>query len=543
MIDEELTVDPLANYAQTRATQRITQGAYAQHLEETSETPINAEYIIANDIADPNRELSVTPEWVEASKQVHSLFAPNEELGSDQEYGEWGIEFMGEFNWNMQRMGTTAQTVYYGKATDEQKRSMLMLMDGYDTLPVTWQGTKRAFKGVLNDPTTYIGLTTLGWGLLGRAGVKGATKQGFRKMIVDSLKSPVKIGAAEGALYAGAEDTFRQQVEVAAGAREEVSQLQTAATAGAGAVVGGTAAKVLDVVPRAAYKYFKGRRETKQMDDFKRVIDSDATIDEIERHPALATATKKMESIPRTDQAEGYQTPEWISQRQFNFGEDGSEKVTGYVNAASRLYNDALTLAHRDQKLEVPSDPVAFEGNAYIVVGPPASGKSFIANKIAVDKKLAIIDPDEAKKVFPEYDGGIGANAVHLESKALTSAVEELALDKNANVLYPTVGHDVGKVTRDIKRLKSRGYNVFLVDVSLPLEETKRRAYRRFAEKGRLVPTSYINEVGEKPSQTYLTLKEAGIADGYAKIDNSAPPDQPRVIIEDSGNVLPQSFE
>jgi len=543
MIDDEFTVDPLANYAQTRATQRITQGAYAQHLEETSETPINSEYIIANDIADPNRELSVTPEWVEASKTVHSLFAPEEELGSDQEYGEWGIEFMGEFNWNMIRMGTAASTIYGDKASDDQKQAMLMLMDGYDTLPVTWQGTKRAFKNVFTDPTTYVGLGSLGFGLAGRSGVKAATKEGMRQALVNSIKSPTGIGVIEGAIYAGADDLARQAVEVAGGAREEFDIEQTAEQAGIGAVAGGTLTKAIDVGGQRAYRYFKTKREKKQMDDFKRVIDSDAPIDEVEQHPALATATKKMESIPRTDQTEGYQTPEWIEQRQFNFGEDGSEKVTGYVNAASRLYNDALTLAHRDQKLEVPSDPVAFEGNAYIVIGPPAAGKSFIANKIAVDKKLAVLDPDEAKKTFPEYDGGIGANAVHLESKALTSAVEELALERNANVLYPAVGHEAGKVQRNIERLKSRGYNVYLVDVSLPLEETKRRAYKRFAKTGRLVPTSYINQVGEKPSQTYLALKEAGIADGYAKIDNSAPPDQPRVIIEDSGGVLPQSFE
>ncbi len=535
-------MDPLEHYSETRAQQRLTQGAYSNYLNENSEVPLNAEYIINNDIQDiPSTatlgedELVTDETWMAASKTVYEAFKPEKPLPDDQTYGQWGVEFMGDFNYNLTRMGLRASALE--EKDDQTKWAFYHLMNEYDRLPVSWRGTQRFFKGVVQDPTTYVGLGALGVGLLGRAAVKQTTKEGMKRAITAGF-SPAAIAAYEGAGYAGLDNYFRQKVAVEAEVQPEIRKGEVATAAGIGAVAAGTTGYLISRAGDVG-KFFRNRAERKELSDFQAKIKAKAPIKEIEAHPALARATQRMMETPETTTMQGYGTLEFANNRQFKFGD---ESITGYYQAVPKLYNDALTLAYRGEGISVPDVPVENNNVAYIVTGPPAAGKSSIANKIAIDKKLAILDPDEAKAILPEYEGGVGSNAVHSESKNIIEAVEEVAFRNNANVLFPTVGHDPNKIRGKIADLKQRGYTVYLVDVTLPLEETKRRAYDRFSRTGRLVPTSYIDEVGERPSQTYLTLKEEGIADGYAQIDNSPPKGEARKIIQDSGDVIPRSI-
>ncbi len=535
-------MDPLEHYSETRAQQRLTQGAYSNYLNENSEVPLNAEYIINNDIQDiPSTaalgedELVTDETWMAASKTVYEAFKPEKPLPDNQTYGQWGVEFMGDFNYNLTRMGLRASALE--EKDDQTKWAFYHLMNEYDRLPVSWRGTQRFFKGVVQDPTTYVGLGALGVGLLGRAAVKQTTKEGMKRAITAGF-SPAAIAAYEGAGYAGLDNYLRQKVAVEAEVQPEIRKGEVATAAGIGAVAAGTTGYLISRAGDVG-KFFRNRAERKELSDFQAKIKAKAPIKEIEAHPALARATQRMMETPETTTMQGYGTLEFANNRQFKFGD---ESITGYYQAVPKLYNDALTLAYRGEGISVPDVPVENNNVAYIVTGPPAAGKSSIANKIAIDKKLAILDPDEAKAILPEYEGGVGSNAVHSESKNIIEAVEEVAFRNNANVLFPTVGHDPNKIRGKIADLKQRGYTVYLVDVTLPLEETKRRAYDRFSRTGRLVPTSYIDEVGERPSQTYLTLKEEGIADGYAQIDNSPPKGEARKIIQDSGDVIPRSI-
>ena len=49
-------------------------------------------------------------------------------------------------------------------ANDSQKRAFRYMMESYDDLGLSWNGTGRFFNGVLKDVTTYIGLGTFGLG-------------------------------------------------------------------------------------------------------------------------------------------------------------------------------------------------------------------------------------------------------------------------------------------------------------------------------------------------------------------------------------------
>ena len=51
-------------------------------------------------------------------------------------------------------------------------------------------------------------------------------------------------------------------------------------------------------------------------------------------------------------------------------------------------------------------------------------------------------------------------------------------------------------------------------------------------DTGRLVDTDYVLSVGDKPKQTYLTLKEEGIADEYEWRNNDVEYGQQPILIE-----------
>ena len=132
----------------------------------------------------------------------------------------------------------------------------------------------------------------------------------------------------------------------------------------------------------------------------------------------------------------------------------------------------------------------------------------------------------------------MGANAVHSESKAIIELVQEIAMEQGDNIVIPTVGQDLGKLRTQIKTLKDRGYEVDVVDVVVPAADARIRMYGRFADTGRIIPAKYLDEVGDNPSKNYDILREEGIADGYTRIDNTAPIGQPRALLEDTREVL-----
>ena len=311
-------------------------------------------------------------------------------------------------------------------------------------------------------------------------------------------------------------------------------------------------------VPRAAQKGIEALGKVKsvedvtedairfadEMEDFKGMMEDKSRYYDPEfqaatdAHPVVKRSLEQMGEIPETSLREDFLTRDFMDSRPFNFGD---VEVVGYDDAVEELYRRARRLGFDDDKIPYPgpvtNSPDATK-RAVIVLGPPASGKSTIANPIARKFDATIIDPDEAKKLLPEYGGGVGANAVHSESKAIIELVQEIAMEQGDNIVIPTVGQDLGKVRTQIKTLKDRGYEVDVVDVVVPAADARIRMYGRFAKTGRIIPAKYLDEVGDNPSKNYDILREEGIADGYTRIDNTAPIEQPRALLEDTREVL-----
>ena len=262
---------------------------------------------------------------------------------------------------------------------------------------------------------------------------------------------------------------------------------------------------------------------------------------ELEANPAVVKAQDNMMAIPETVTNPNYGEVSWDVQREFQIVDKKTgetEYITGYEKVMDRLYQDSKSLAWRDDKLPVPDNPVKFEKKAIIILGPPASGKSSIANPIARKHNAAIIDSDEAKKLFPEFSDGAGANAVHKESKVIAEVLQTKAIDQGMNVVIPTVGSKPDVIAALINKFKANGFEVDLVGMDVSYLNARNRMLMRFVDTGRYIPLDYIQSIGNKPLEVYNTIKKEGIADGYTQIDNNGKKDQPKPVIEDTRQLL-----
>ncbi len=167
-----------------------------------------------------------------------------------------------------------------------------------------------------------------------------------------------------------------------------------------------------------------------------------------------------------------------------------------------------------------------------LVLGLPASGKSSaLVEPLAKEHGAIIIDSDAAKERLPEFQGGVGAGAVHEESTQIAANLLGRAFDNGDNIVHPVVGRDLDKLRAMIQNFQEDGYQVHLHHVDLPSEEAARRAYNRYLETGRFVDPEYVLGVGMKPKENFAILVDEGVPHGYSEYSNDVPRGQQPTLI------------
>lgn len=274
--------NPIERFANSRQTQR-QKALYEKSLSLVeSEMPMDAvdvDYTFDNDIVDPFRKPSMTEQqlmtdinWQNASYTVMKAYygdkgrpgvdystipgaMPDEsqppettytpikplEQMTDQErrdVASWGLEFMGWFNYNIPRMGEIS--IQAKNFDSNASYAMYSMIEDYDNKDISWAGTRRFFKGLITDPSTYLGLGTLGVGVIGRAGVKETTKLGMKELL---KRNAGKLAATEAGLYSGLDNVLRQKAAIRAGVQQELDLGQLATAVGTGALLGGSLAR------------------------------------------------------------------------------------------------------------------------------------------------------------------------------------------------------------------------------------------------------------------------------------------------------------
>lgn len=277
--------------------------------------------------------------------------------------------------------------------------------------------------------------------------------------------------------------------------------------------------------------------------DFEKQLKSGVSNEGIINHPYIRNAVEDMESRPETDKMLGYPKDEndvegitnWVSERQYIV--DGSNNGT-FDDAMRDMVKTARSLGWIDDKIELPANAIRKEKKAVIILGPPAAGKSTLANPIARKMGASIVDADEAKKLLPEYEGGLGANAIHEESSLMSDILLKTLLEEGDNLVLPKVGGNAESIERAISMIKQKGYSVEVVDMAVSFDNAMQRMLQRFVSKGRLINPEYVIKVGENPSKTFNTIQQKGIADGYYRIDNNGPQDGYKEVLTETGELL-----
>lgn len=167
----------------------------------------------------------------------------------------------------------------------------------------------------------------------------------------------------------------------------------------------------------------------------------------------------------------------------------------------------------------------------YYVIGPPASGKSTIANMIADATGSYILDSDFAKRKLPEYSNQIGgATLVHEESDVLIFSYEcggkpqnmlDFCIKNGYNMVIPKIGANIQNIVDFCKKLKDIGFIPYLVSVDLDREKAVQRAYNRYVATNRYVPLSLIFDgYGNQPTLNYFKIKQKynDLFRGFAQI-------------------------
>ena len=174
-----------------------------------------------------------------------------------------------------------------------------------------------------------------------------------------------------------------------------------------------------------------------------------------------------------------------------------------------------------------------------IVIGLPASGKSSaIVDTISYEHHSMLIDNDDAKRQFPEFNKGWGANTVHKESQIVEQAVFKQALSEGRNIVLPKVGSDAGKLVKSyISYAKDAGYKINVHFVDLDRNKALGRMMGRFIHTGRYLSPKLIDKYanerdGNRIAQAYEELKMMDVIDGYSKWDNDVGRGEKPILLE-----------
>lgn len=176
----------------------------------------------------------------------------------------------------------------------------------------------------------------------------------------------------------------------------------------------------------------------------------------------------------------------------------GSAEAHLVTDASGTRFSPERTKLHDEIVRKVVAGHKAQENPAFVMLGGgPASGKTKAAEAAASDFPDAIkIDPDELKKMLPEYaqlSPEKAASFVHEESSYLAKRVTEEALKTRANVVLDAVGDSSSaSVLKKVRMAREAGYSVHGRYVTVPTDIAQQRAHARGVKSGRVVPAHVI---------------------------------------------------
>ena len=245
------------------------------------------------------------------------------------------------------------------------------------------------------------------------------------------------------------------------------------------------------------------------------LLDEDAIF---RNHPEIKRLEQEANNIKRT---------EIVAEEKGQYS-----KETGFAEAWQKENNWKTVVEELSNTEAAPANK-----KAILLLGGAATGKTSYANRINQGKeKYQTIDPDIVKEhpQFAEtYQKGKGANALHLESKAIAAQILGNLVNQGKNIIYPMVGSGgTGKIQTVISALQKKGYEVSVAYLEIPRSEAIYRAVKRSIESGRYVPLDYVRNASKNSEINYEYAKNTREVVEAKRIDNSSG--QPKITEQKS---------
>jgi predicted kinase len=169
-------------------------------------------------------------------------------------------------------------------------------------------------------------------------------------------------------------------------------------------------------------------------------------------------------------------TDEYLNNKIYNLGQEKHKGIDATINAVYK------TGAERKERIAV------------LITGLPAAGKSKLTNEVKDIIKGMVIDSDDYKKLIPEYKNGIGTSSIHKESKEFLKRMLKKTISNGDNIIIPILGRNEEPLIKIINSLKSKGYEISMVRVDVPINVAQLRNIKRAIKTGRYVDSQNITK-------------------------------------------------
>lgn len=191
-----------------------------------------------------------------------------------------------------------------------------------------------------------------------------------------------------------------------------------------------------------------------------------------------------------------------------------------------------------------PHTELRKDSQFYFVIGLPASGKSYVSEKLADLTGSIYLDADIVKRKLPEFKKDTrGASLVHLESNYILRPSVDLGncpdynimlncFRNKLNIVYNMIGDNYDWLLSMIEMVQSKGYTVHLLLIELDRFKCVQRAYRRFKEKGRYLSLSLLFDVyANNPTISFFKAITNKKVQSFAYIDNDVAVGKPKKVV------------
>uniref|UniRef100_A0A6M3J6L0 Putative zeta toxin domain protein n=1 Tax=viral metagenome TaxID=1070528 RepID=A0A6M3J6L0_9ZZZZ len=212
---------------------------------------------------------------------------------------------------------------------------------------------------------------------------------------------------------------------------------------------------------------------------------------------------------------------------------------TKEIYASDDEYSEDRKKLHEKIINKIYKNTVCLERETPILIltaGPSGSGKSYFLQRYAPwmqSDKIVTINNDDIKEDIPEYKGWNSAQ-IHEECSDITrKAIAYVSKPCRHDVLYDGTMNTTKNYFPLINRLKTYGYKIFLIFVSVPKSVSYQRVLDRYQITGRYVPKAVIDDFYGRSHDHFDKIKS--MVDGWIEVDGVTSE-----ILQQSGMTIPK---